>query len=244
MKLTKMLMLMSVASVLAIGAGGQGALAQADAAKPAAPAAKDEPKKDEPKKDDKAGGGGGQETKNVAEEKLVFVRMTTSKGDVILELNAEKAPLSVKNFMSYVDKKYYDNTIFHRVIPGFMVQGGGFVADGGGIKEKGGQDKPIKNEWQNGLKNEKGTLAMARTMVADSATSQFFINVENNKFLDEPRDGAAYAVFGRVLSGMEVVNEIVKVKTTNKGPHQNVPVEAVTIVSMVKITADEAKKGK
>src|SRR5262245_11677784 len=111
---------------------------------------------------------------------LAYVLMTTSKGDVVIELNREKAPISVANFLSYVDKKFYDETIFHRVIPNFMIQGGGFTAD---MKQK-STDKPIKNEWQNGLKNTRGTLAMARLgQQPDSATSQFFINVQDNPFL-------------------------------------------------------------
>ena len=172
------------------------------------------------------------------EEKLVYYRMTTSMGDIIIEVNAEKAPISAKNFGSYAEKGFYDGTIFHRVIPNFMVQGGGFTPE---MQQK-KTDAPIKNEWKNGLKNKRGTLSMARTQVADSATSQFFINVTDNDFLDQPRDGAAYAVFGRVHSGMDVVEKIKGVKTGVKSGHQDVPVEPVVIKKIAKITKDEADK--
>jgi peptidyl-prolyl cis-trans isomerase A (cyclophilin A) len=154
-----------------------------------------------------------------------YVKLTTSMGDIVLELDGEKAPISTKNFLSYVDAKFYDGTIFHRVIDNFMVQGGGFTSD---MKQK-PVNKPIKNEWQNGLKNTKGTVSMARTAVADSATSQFFINVADNAFLDRPNDGAAYAVFAKVVSGMDVVDKIRTVKTGNKGMHGDVPNSPVTI---------------
>lgn len=164
-----------------------------------------------------------------------YVRMTTSMGDIVLELNAEKAPISVKNFMAYVDKGHYNGTIFHRVMDGFMIQGGGYAAD---LSEK-PTDPPIANEWRNGLKNKRGTIAMARTQVADSATSQFFINVNDNVFLDQPRDGAAYAVFGSVLEGMDVVEKIKSVKTIVSGPHQNLPETAVEIKSVNRVPAAE-----
>jgi cyclophilin family peptidyl-prolyl cis-trans isomerase len=167
----------------------------------------------------------------------VYVKMTTSLGDITLELNKAKAPISVDNFLKYVDKKFYDGTIFHRVIETFMIQGGGFLPD---MSQKKTMD-PIKNEWENGLKNIKGSIAMARTQVADSATSQFFINVKDNSFLDTPRDGAAYAVFGKVVDGMDVVDKIKKVKTTTKGPYGDVPEETVTIKTVKKLTDAEAK---
>jgi peptidyl-prolyl cis-trans isomerase A (cyclophilin A) len=171
--------------------------------------------------------------------KIEYVQMTTSKGDIILELNREKAPISVENFLSYVDKEFYNGTIFHRVIPTFMIQGGGFTND---MQQK-PTEKPIKNEWRNGLKNERGTVAMARTAVADSATSQFFINVTDNAFLDQPRDGAAYAVFGKVVAGMNVVDAIRVVPThTHPAGHQNVPLEPVVIERMKRISEEEAKK--
>lgn len=164
-----------------------------------------------------------------------YVRMTTSMGDIVLELNAEKAPVSVKNFLAYADAGYYEGTIFHRVMDGFMIQGGGFNPD---MTEK-KTEAPIVNEWRNGLKNKRGTIAMARTQVADSATSQFFINVNDNGFLDAPRDGAAYAVFGQVIQGMDVVDKIKSVKTGTRGPHQNVPNEVVLIKSVKKMDASE-----
>lgn len=172
-----------------------------------------------------------------AEDKVVFVKLATSKGDIILELNETKAPLSVANFVQYVKDGHYDGTTFHRVIGNFMIQGGGFTPD---MKQKDTR-APIKNEWQNGLKNTRGTISMARTSVADSATSQFFINVVDNGGLDLPRDGAAYAVFGRVIGGMDVVDAIRNVKIGMKGGMRDVPVEDVMITKASMLTADEAK---
>ncbi|MCC6660557.1 MAG: peptidyl-prolyl cis-trans isomerase [Phycisphaerales bacterium] len=180
------------------------------------------------------------------EDKLVYVKMTTSLGDIVLELNQEKAPITVKNFLAYADKGFYDGTIFHRVIPNFMIQGGGFTPD---MNQK-PTDAPIKNEWENGLKNTRGTIAMARVgnpkgpdpKAVDSATAQFFINVVDNPFLDKPQiDGGAYAVFGRVISGMDTVDKIRDVKTGIKGRFPNVPVDTVTITKVARISADEAK---
>lgn len=158
------------------------------------------------------------------------VIMETSMGTITIELFEDKAPISVKNFLQYVEDKHYDGTIFHRVIPDFMVQGGGFVP---GMKEKKTRD-PIKNESSNGLANERGTLAMARTSVPDSATAQFFINVKDNDFLDRKnaRDKVGYAVFGRVTAGMDVVDKIRRVPTAEKGPHEDVPREDVLIKSV------------
>ena len=160
-----------------------------------------------------------------------MVLLSTSLGDIKLELYPEKAPETVKNFLAYVEAGYYDGTIFHRVIPGFMIQGGGLTAD---MKDKReGQRAAIKNESSNGLKNEAGTVAMARTSAPDSATSQFFINVKSNDFLNKEsaQDGVGYAVFGKVVAGMDVLKKIEQVQTATKGMHQNVPVEAVTIKS-------------
>ncbi len=160
-----------------------------------------------------------------------MVVLSTSMGDIKVELYPDKAPVTVKNFLDYVKAGYYDGTIFHRVIPGFMIQGGGLGAD---MQEKReGQKPPIKNESDNGLKNDAGTLAMARTSVPDSATSQFFINVKDNGFLnrESAQDKVGYAVFGKVVDGMDVVRKVEQVKTSTKGPHQNVPVDAVTIKS-------------
>jgi cyclophilin family peptidyl-prolyl cis-trans isomerase len=160
-----------------------------------------------------------------------MVVLSTSMGDIKVELYQDKAPVSVQNFLEYVKAGYYDGTVFHRVIPGFMIQGGGLGADMRDKRE--GQKPPIKNESSNGLKNDTGTLAMARTSVPDSATSQFFINVKDNAFLNKEsaQDKVGYAVFGKVVEGMDVVKKIEQVKTTTKGPHQNVPTDAVVIKS-------------
>ena len=167
-----------------------------------------------------------------AEGKNPMVLVSTSLGDIKVELDEQKAPVTVKNFLGYVNDKFYDGTIFHRVIPGFMVQGGGMDKD---MKEKAGTKASIKNEAGNGLKNTVGTLAMARTNAVDSATAQFFVNVKDNTFLDhrdETQAGFGYAVFGKVVSGMDVVQKIEHVATANKGMHQNVPVEPVLIKSI------------
>ena len=155
------------------------------------------------------------------------VLLTTSLGEIEIELNAEKAPVSTANFLSYVDSGYYAGTQFHRVIPGFMVQGGGFDAS---MQQKDTQ-APIKNEADNGLHNVRGTLAMARTQVRDSATSQFFINHKDNAFLDNGSRDFGYAVFGKVTRGMDVVDKIAQVPTANRGGHQNVPREPVLITA-------------
>jgi len=153
------------------------------------------------------------------------VVMETSLGTIKIELNEEKAPISVKNFLSYVDDKFYDNTIFHRVIDGFMIQGGGFEP---GMKQKTTRD-PIKNESGNGLSNVRGSIAMARTANPDSATAQFYINVaDNSRSLDPPR----YCVFGKVTEGMEIVDKIKVVKTATKAGHGDVPVQEVVIKSV------------
>ena len=152
----------------------------------------------------------------------------TSMGSITLELDAAKAPVTVKNFCDYAKGGHYNGTIFHRVIDGFMIQGGGFTA----AMDQKPTNAPIKNEATNGLSNARGTLAMARTQVVDSATSQFFINLTDNTFLDhrapDPR-GFGYAVFGKVTDGMDVVDKIAKVKTRSVGYYENVPEEAVTI---------------
>ncbi len=156
------------------------------------------------------------------------VALETAMGRVVLELDRAKAPKTVDNFLGYVKAGHYDGTIFHRVIPGFMIQGGGMSADMGERKT----GAPIPNEADNGLKNERGTVAMARTSDPNSATAQFFVNLVDNKFLNHSGknpQGWGYAVFGKVVEGMDVVDKIAGVKTGNKGPHQNVPVEAVVI---------------
>ena len=159
------------------------------------------------------------------------VVIETSKGTMEAELWEDKAPKTVANFLRYVDEKFYDGTVFHRVIPGFMIQGGGFTR---AMEQKKTRD-PVRNEAMNGLKNLRGTIAMARTMVVDSATSQFFINLVDNDFLDfraPTPQGFGYAVFGKVTEGMEVVDAIAKVKTCNFGPHQNVPEKPVEITKV------------
>jgi peptidyl-prolyl cis-trans isomerase A (cyclophilin A) len=161
------------------------------------------------------------------------VLIKTSKGEILLELYPAKAPVTVENFLKYVDDKHYDNTIFHRVISNFMIQGGGFTSTM--------QQKPmragIKLESQNGLKNDRGTIAMARTSVPDSATAQFFINVVDNSMLNHPQpDGHGYAVFGKVIQGMDTVDAIKGVKTSRNGMHQDVPSEPVVIQSMSRVT--------
>lgn len=162
--------------------------------------------------------------------KAAKVRLKTNEGDIVLELNAEKAPVTVANFLGYVNKKHYDGTVFHRVIDGFMIQGGGFKLDGGNLVEQ-ETGKGIVNEGQNGLKNERGTIAMARTSDPNSATAQFFINVVDNAMLNYPSNGG-YAVFGKVVEGMEVVDKIKAVKTrADARLGGDVPVEPVTITS-------------
>ena len=167
----------------------------------------------------------------MTEEKNPVVVIETSMGNVKVELFKDKSPISVRNFLSYVKDAYYDGTIFHRVIKNFMVQGGGLDENMQPKKTK----FAIKNEATNGLKNTRGTLAMARTSIVDSATSQFFINVVDNAFLDhagKTPDRFGYAVFGQVTEGMDVVDAIREVKTGNKGGHQDVPVEPVFINSV------------
>ena len=160
------------------------------------------------------------------------VQLTTSMGEIVLELNPAKAPRTVENFLQYVRERHYDGTIFHRVIDGFMIQGGGFTPD---MQQKPTR-APIVLEAGNGLKNEAYTVAMARTNDPHSATAQFFINVKNNPMLDAPQpDGYGYAVFGKVVRGMDVVDKIKAVPTGNRGMHQNVPLTPVTILSATEV---------
>jgi cyclophilin family peptidyl-prolyl cis-trans isomerase len=158
----------------------------------------------------------------------VYISMTTSKGVIYLELNAAKAPISTENFVNYTKEGFYNGTIFHRVMKTFMIQGGGFTAD---MKEK-KTKAPIKNEWQNGLPNSRGAISMARIDAPDSATCQFFINTVDNKMLDQPRGGAAYAVFGKVIKGMDVVDAIAAVPTGQSSGMGDVPKTVVTIEKM------------
>ncbi len=169
--------------------------------------------------------------------------MKTTLGTVVIELYGDKAPLTVDNFLQYVKDRHYDGTLFHRVIPGFMVQGGGYGADFGEKRVR----KPVRNEAGNGLRNEAGTIAMARTSDPHSATAQFFINVADNEFLNfrfPTQEGYGYCVFGKVVKGMDVVNRIVKVPTgTGPGGHRDVPLKPVVIESarLVEPAAKPAK---
>jgi cyclophilin family peptidyl-prolyl cis-trans isomerase len=166
---------------------------------------------------------------NIYAEKNIQFVINTTKGNIIIKTYPNKAPITVKNFENYVNKGFYNDTIFHRVIDGFMIQGGGFTKD---MSQK-QTDSPIKNEADNGLKNEKYSIAMARTSIPDSATSQFFINVNNNNFLDFPgQDGAGYCVFGKVIEGHDVVDKIAKLRTRVKNGMGDVPIKTVKINSI------------
>lgn len=168
-----------------------------------------------------------------------YAMLETSKGNILIQLDRARAPISVRNFLTYVNDGGYNGTIFHRVINGFMIQGGGFTPE---MTKKPAND-PIKNEWMNGLKNENGTIAMARTQKPNSATNQFFINVNNNSNLDRPLSGGAgYAVFGKVVMGMNVVNAIKGVQTGNVQGYQNVPIDPVVIKKAVEVSQADAKK--
>jgi cyclophilin family peptidyl-prolyl cis-trans isomerase len=160
-----------------------------------------------------------------------MLEFKTSKGTFTVQLFDKQAPITVENILRYADEGFFDGTIFHRVIPGFMIQGGGLTSD---MQNKRGHE-PIKNEATNGLKNKRGTLSMARTNDVNSATSQFFINLADNDFLDHKPGNFGYAVFGRIDSGMEVVDAIAAVKTGSKGMHQDVPVESVVIESVRRV---------
>lgn len=167
---------------------------------------------------------------------LTMITLHTTKGDIKIALNFEKAPVSAKNFQQYVEEGFYDGTIFHRVIDGFMIQGGGMTED---MSQKTTRE-PIINEADNGLANEIGSLAMARTMDPNSATAQFFINVSNNQFLNhtsKTSQGWGYAVFGKVVEGMDIVDEIKSVKTTFRAGHQDVPADPIVITS-AEVVAD------
>lgn len=171
----------------------------------------------------------------MSESTTPIARVETSMGVIVLELDAANAPITVANFIDYANEGFYEGTIFHRVIDGFMIQCGGLTAD---MRDKDNKKAQIKNEAGNGLKNDRGTIAMARTQVVDSATSQFFINIADNNFLNHTAptpQGFGYAVFGKVTDGMDTVDAIRQVKTGNSGMHQDVPVEAITIL---KVTID------
>ena len=173
------------------------------------------------------------EANNLMENKMTQVTIKTSVGDIQLELNDEKAPITVENFKAIASSGYYEGTIFHRVINGFMIQGGGLTAD---MSNKSSGTGPIQNEANNGLPNDRGTIAMARTMDPHSATSQFFINHKDNAFLNhtgETSQGWGYAVFGMVTEGMDVVDQIAEVATGSSGAYQDVPEEVITIESVI-----------
>ena len=168
----------------------------------------------------------------IKEISMTQVTIKTSAGDIQLELNGEKAPITVKNFVDIANSGYFEGTIFHRVINGFMVQGGGLNAD---MSDKSSGTSPIQNEANNGLTNDRGTIAMARTMDPHSATSQFFINHKDNGFLNhtgENSQGWGYAVFGKVTEGLDIVDQIADVATGSSGGHQDVPLEVITIESV------------
>ena len=172
------------------------------------------------------------EIEKIMEKTMTQVTIKTSVGDIQLELDNEKAPITVENFKTIANSGYYEGTIFHRVINGFMVQGGGLTAD---MNNKSSGTSPIQNEANNGLSNDRGTIAMARTMDPHSATSQFFINHKDNGFLNhtgENSQGWGYAVFGAVTEGIEIVDQIAEVATGSSGGHQDVPVEVITIESV------------
>jgi len=240
----------AAASAHAQGIAADAVLMQSVPAKPVTPPAAPgtaAPKTPKPADPPKPSDGAAPTPAPAPGAKPEYVKLITSMGDVVIELNAEKAPISVANFLRYVDKGHYDGTIFHRVIPSFMLQGGGFTSD---FVQK-PTDAPIVNEWKNGLKNVRGSVAMARLPAPDSATSQFFINVVDNPRLDAPmNDPAAYAVFGKVVSGMDVVDRIRDVPTGTKDvtvpgqprtpPFQFVPLQPVVMTKVTRTTAPAA----
>lgn len=181
--------------------------------------------------------------KTSAEPVFPVVLIKTSMGDIKVELYPERAPVTVKNFLAYVDAKHYNGTIFHRVIPNFMIQGGGF--DKSLAKKQ--TNGPIKNEAHNGLSNERGTIAMARTGVVDSATNQFFINLKNNAFLDhrsKSTRGYGYCVFGKIIAGMDVLDKISKVRTTRKKHYSDVPAKTIMLNEIVRSNRSASVKKK
>lgn len=165
----------------------------------------------------------------------MMIRLSTNLGDIDLRLYAEEAPVTVENFIGYVRDGFFDGTVFHRVIPGFVIQGGGFTAD---MQQK-PTGEPIRNEADNGLRNRRGTLSMARTSDVNSATSQFFINLSDNAFLDHGDRDFGYAVFAEVVNGMDVVDEIAQVPTRRQGHHSDVPVDPVVVQSATEVDATD-----
>ena len=214
---TSFLLALSLTSSIVLGASAQDGTAPAKAPATTAPAAEKTP----------------------AAESIEYAILSTTKGPILIELDRAKAPISVENFVSYITSGHFDNTVFHRVMPGFVIQGGGFNADG---VQKSTQ-APIKNEGKNGLKNSRGTLSMARTPDPNSATSQFFISLKDNDMLDaSPATGAGYAVFGKVLVGMKVVDEIAKVKTGVKHGMSDWPTADVLLTKVVMVSKADADK--
>ncbi len=181
-----------------------------------------------------------QKSKDVAATAgLEFAVFHTNKGDIVVELNHEKAPVSVDNFTQYIKSGFFDGTVFHRVVPGFVIQGGGFTPDGNQKKTQ----SPIANEWQNGLKNKRGTLSMARTNDPNSASSQFFVSLKDNDMLDQPiSGGAGYAVFGKVIAGMDVVDTIATSKRTVKFGMKDWPTEDTTVSTCEMLTKEKAEE--
>lgn len=170
---------------------------------------------------------------------MEYALIQTTKGDIVIELDRAKAPITVENFVGYIKDGFFDGTVFHRIVPGFVIQGGGF--DTKGVQKK--NKAPIANEWKNGLKNKRGTLSMARTNDPSSATSQFFISLKDNDMLDQPiSGGAGYAVFGSVISGMDVVDEIAKAKRGVRGGMQDWPLEDIVMTKVTMISKDDAMK--
>jgi peptidyl-prolyl cis-trans isomerase B (cyclophilin B) len=168
-----------------------------------------------------------------------YAVMRTNKGDIVIELDRAKAPITVENFVGYIKDGFFDGTVFHRIVPGFVIQGGGFTVAGEQKKNK----PPIANEWKNGLKNKRGTLSMARTNNPKSATSQFFISLKDNDMLDQPvSGGAGYAVFGRVLAGMEVVDAIARARTTQRFGMSDWPIEDIVVSKAEMISKEEAER--
>jgi len=167
-----------------------------------------------------------------------MIHFETTLGRFTVELHEKEAPVTVANFLKYIDEGFFDGTTFHRIVPGFVIQGGGFTED---MTQK-RTHPPIKNEADNGLKNERGTLSMARTNDVNSATSQFFVNLKDNDFLDHTRGNFGYAVFGRVTEGMDVVDKIAAVKTGRRHGHQDVPMEAVTMTRVHRAEKKSEKK--
>lgn len=169
-------------------------------------------------------------------EKMIKVKLNTSYGEIVIELDSENAPITTENFLSYVDSGFYDETIFHRVISNFMIQGGGHNED---MSAKDNKLDPIQNEANNGLKNDRGTIAMARTANPHSASSQFFINHVNNDFLNfrtnQVDEGWGYAVFGKVVEGLDVVDQIAATQTTSVPPYQDVPIESIKILKAERV---------